>query len=69
MNFQLIVAMAKKIGVPTQHVKKVDLIRAIQRAEHNIDCYGTERVAVCREEGCLWREDCLKVGHQKKTSP
>jgi hypothetical protein len=44
-------------------MKKLDLIRAIQKAENNIDCYGTQRVTSCREETCLWRSDCLALNN------
>ncbi len=38
--------------------KKQDLIREIQRAEGNFDCYATAEVC-CDQYGCLWRKDCL----------
>jgi hypothetical protein len=40
-------------------MEKGDLIRAIQRAEGNFDCYGTATEEECDQEGCLWREDCF----------
>ncbi len=52
---------AKKIGIELGNMGKRELIRAIQRAEGNIDCYATERVRTCGEEECLWRDDCLKA--------
>jgi hypothetical protein len=36
--------MAKAMGINTYGMKKTEVIRSIQRAEHNIDCYGTDRV-------------------------
>jgi hypothetical protein len=45
-------------------MKKTDMIRTIQREEHNFDCYATERVHHCEEPTCLWRRDCLSMnGH------
>ena len=62
MKFQEIRNMAKGMGVTKyNNMKKVDLIRAIQKAENNIDCYGTQRVDSCQEETCLWRSDCLAL--------
>ena len=55
------------MGINTYRMKKTDVILAIQRAEHNIDCYGSERVTECMEESCLWRDDCVALwnaGHR-----
>jgi hypothetical protein len=52
---------AKELGIKSSRMKKVDLIRSIQASEDNIPCFGTERVQYCGEEGCLWRDDCLKI--------
>ncbi|HUU01966.1 MAG TPA: Rho termination factor N-terminal domain-containing protein [Myxococcota bacterium] len=59
MNFNQVKKMAKEMGVNTNRMKKTDIIRAIQKAENNIDCYGTERAVGCMEESCLWRTDCI----------
>ncbi len=40
---------------------KVELIRAIQRAEGNYDCFATPYVRECNQFNCLWREDCIKA--------
>jgi hypothetical protein len=63
MKFNQVQAIARDMGIKTFNMKKTDLIRAIQKAEHNIDCYGTERVSTCQEEGCLWRSDCVALNH------
>jgi len=65
MNFQEIRKMAKDLAINTFRMKKVDIIHAIQRAENNMDCYGTERVEYCNEESCLWRADCMAMGGKK----
>ncbi len=49
---------AKALGVKTAHMKKVDLIRQIQRAEGNFDCFGTAK-DYCDQRNCCFREDCL----------
>jgi hypothetical protein len=51
---------AKKVGVSGNVVgmKKTDLIKAIQRAEGNPECFGTAS-AYCDQAKCSWREDCL----------
>jgi hypothetical protein len=64
MRFQDIQKMAKGMDINTYRMKKTDMIRAIQREENNIECYGTDRVDICEEEVCLWRDDCLTL-HNK----
>ncbi len=61
--------MAKSMGINTYQMKKTAIIRAIQRKENNIDCYGTPRVEYCREPTCLWREDCLSQNEKTKSIP
>ena len=65
MNYGEIKKMAKDMGLKTAGVKKTELVRAIQRAENNIDCYGTERVKTCYEDGCLWRMECLSLNDKR----
>jgi len=60
MNINEIKSMAKKNGVKTGKMQKAEIIRAIQRAENNFDCYGTDRVQNCNEQKCLWLSDCAK---------
>ena len=66
MKFQEIQKMAKGMGIKAHRMKKVDLIRTIQRQEDNIDCYATVRVEHCQEPTCLWRSDCVTTnnGHR-----
>ena len=59
MEMKDIRAIAKKCGISTARVKKVELIRSIQRAEGNFECYGTATEEVCDQEECRWREDCF----------
>lgn len=66
MTFNGIRRMAKDMGINTYQMKKMDLVRAIQRAENNIECYGTERVDYCSEDGCLWRNDCFSLNDTRK---
>lgn len=60
--------MAKSMGINTYRMKKTDIIRAIQRKENNIDCYGTPRVEYCHESTCLWRDDCLSQNQKTKST-
>ena len=63
MKFNDIRRKAKEMQIKSHRMNKKDLIRAIQRAESNIECYATPRVEVCSEDSCLWRNDCRSNGH------
>ena len=58
MKMQETREIAKKWGIKTAKMKKADIIRAIQQAEGNCDCYNTGKAAACGQTICLWREDC-----------
>ena len=60
MKIQEIRVIAKKLGVKSARVKKADLIRAIQLAEGNFDCFGTAAAGFCDQSGCAWLSDCLE---------
>ena len=61
MNLKDIKGIAQKQGVKAGKMKKDEIIRAIQRAEGNFDCFGTAISSQCSQSDCLWREDCLKM--------
>lgn len=54
------------MGISTYRMKKVDVIRAIQREENNIECFGTARVEHCGEQHCLWKADCVEMNSRKE---
>ncbi|MCK4666534.1 SAP domain-containing protein [Candidatus Dependentiae bacterium] len=61
---------AKGLGLTPGRIKKVDLIRLIQKTEGNNPCFGYGQQE-CDQFNCCWREDCLgsksrKVKKQKK---
>lgn len=60
MNMDEIKAIARMRGMNPGRLKKVDLIRTMQREEGNESCFQTRQTDVCDQEECLWREDCLK---------
>ena len=49
-------------GINSVGLDKTDLIKAIQRAEGNFDCFGSNTVGYCDQPSCTWREDCLHNG-------
>ena len=48
------------------YVDLVSLIRSIQRAERNIDCYRSG-LKSCNRMDCAWRDHCLMVPGGKST--
>jgi predicted metal-binding transcription factor (methanogenesis marker protein 9) len=51
---------ARNFGIDPGNMKKTELIRAIQQAEGNSQCYGTTN-GTCQWTECCWRKDCLKI--------
>lgn len=50
---------AKNLGIKdTRKYSKNDLIKSIQRAEGNFDCFGSAR-DYCSQTACCWRSDCI----------
>jgi hypothetical protein len=58
MQMKKIKEIAKNKGVAPGKMGRIDLIRAIQRAEGNSDCFATMHVNDCNQMNCLWRVDC-----------
>lgn len=59
MQIQTIRRMAKDHGIPSSGLGKTELIRAIQSAEGNFDCFGRANDGYCDQHTCIWRSDCL----------
>jgi hypothetical protein len=59
MILKQIKEIAKEKGIKTGNMKKENIIRSIQRAEGNFDCFGTASSGYCDQTNCLWRNDCL----------
>jgi len=64
VKFNEIQKMAKGMGINTFKMKKIEMIKSIQGAENNIECFGTSRVEYCEELACLWRDDCLSLNEK-----
>ena len=58
MQMKKIKEIAQKNGVTPGKMGRTGLIRAIQRAEGNSDCFATMHVNDCNQMNCLWRADC-----------
>lgn len=51
---------ARAMGIKgSSAMRKGEMIRAIQRAEGNNDCFGSSWRFDCQQFDCCWRGDCL----------
>ena len=50
--------VAKVLGIKTAGLRKAEMIRAIQTAEGNFDCFDTA-TDYCDQMSCLFRSNCL----------
>jgi DNA-binding IscR family transcriptional regulator len=66
MNINEVRKIAKGMDINTYRMNKPDIIRAVQRSENNIECFGTARIEYCNEDTCLWRNDCLSINNRSK---
>ena len=51
--------LARQNYVFDASLSEAELIRTIQIAEGNVDCYASAGAGACNEAGCRWREDCV----------
>jgi hypothetical protein len=58
MKLEEIKKIAKQYSIKTGKAKKSDLVRAIQQAEGNDQCFESGGATLCGQDTCLWREDC-----------
>ena len=59
MNMQDTRRLAKNFGIKTARLSKIKLVKTIQQAEGNFDCFSTAVDALCDRGDCLWRTDCF----------
>ncbi len=64
MKMQAVRSLAKERGVKIGNLSKIDAIRALQAAEGNFDCFARAGEGYCDQDGCLFRELCLKLSFQ-----
>ena len=58
MRLTEIKEIAKQHNVKVGKATKSELVRSIQQAEGNFDCFDTGRASECHQQTCIWREDC-----------
>lgn len=49
---------AKALGIKKVNIKKLELIREMQKKEGNFPCFGTA-TDFCDQNYCCFREDCM----------
>lgn len=59
MNMHAIRQVAKAHHINPGKLPKTELIRKIQSAEGNFECYATATDGECDQLDCTWRVDCL----------
>ncbi|MBI2277962.1 MAG: SAP domain-containing protein [Dechloromonas sp.] len=64
MKLEEIRSIAKSNGVSPGKLRKADLIKSIQVAEGNFDCFASAHKAECDQPRCLWRDDCFNAAQQ-----
>ena len=65
MQMQEIRTIAKNIGIKTSRQSKVELVRSIQVAEGNFNCFATAENGICDQVACSWRDDCFESAKKK----
>lgn len=59
MNKKELLKLAKQHCIADLSQGKAALIRCIQLAEGNFDCYAKAGSGECDQGACRWRADCL----------
>ena len=58
MKINEIKEIARQHNLKPGRANKVELVRAIQQAEGNLPCFGSNSANACGQFNCLWRGDC-----------
>ena len=58
MKMQEIRARAGTLGINSLRKGKEALIREVQKAEGNRDCFNRGESQTCGQLACAWRSDC-----------
>lgn len=64
MKITEIKALAESRGIKPGKAKKSELIRSIQKAEGNSNCFASGISDECGQDLCLWRHDCIDADKQ-----
>lgn len=67
MHINTIRAKARDLGLKTGRIGKIDLVRNIQQAEGNFDCFATAFDGICDQGSCLWRDECFAQAKKQRS--
>ncbi len=59
MTLEEIRLIAQSHGINADGPEMLELVRAMQSAEGNEQCFGTDKASICGQSGCCWHEPCL----------
>lgn len=59
MNLNAIKDIARQHNIKVGKTNKGELIRSIQKAEGNSQCFGSNYSHICGQHSCAWRDDCF----------
>jgi hypothetical protein len=58
MKLEEIKSIAQLYSIKAGKMKKSELVKAIQQAEGNEQCFEAGKSASCGQSSCSWREIC-----------
>lgn len=58
MKMEEIKSIGDLHSIKVSKLKKADLVRAVQKAELNEQCFEAGKLATCGQVGCSWRDIC-----------
>lgn len=58
MTLNEIKEIARQHNIKAGKKKKSDLVRNIQHAEGNEQCFENGKASFCGQQSCIWRADC-----------
>ncbi|HEB58457.1 MAG TPA: SAP domain-containing protein [Gammaproteobacteria bacterium] len=64
MQVEEIRAIARQRGLKPGKLKKLELIRYLQKEEGNPQCFATAVNGQCDQLDCLWRKDCFAAARK-----
>lgn len=68
MKLNQIRAIASAHNINPAKIVKNKLIKMIQIAEGNFDCFASASKGECDQKDCLWRKDCFEAAQSGELS-
>lgn len=64
MKLDQVRTIAKSQGITSGKLSKTELIKSIQIAEGNFDCFASASNGECNQQECRWRGDCFDAARK-----